>query len=86
MKWAWFGLGVGAVLALAFVGVLIAGEMRYRNCVLKVEARYPVAYQQALQGAENRYGLDEPEYRRGEFIFYSEPDRTTALDRCEPSP
>lgn len=83
VKWAWFGLGVAAVLALLFAGLSVAGEMRYRNCISRVEARYPVAYQQPLQGAEDQWRA-EPEYQPGEFVYSSEADRLAALGRCEP--
>lgn len=87
MKWAWFGLGIAGVLAFLLVGLSIAGEMRYRNCLEGADLKNPIAYQQPLQGGKSTYGLaGEAEYEGGEWVSASGSRREEALQRCSPWP
>lgn len=83
VKWAWLAIAVAGVLAFLYVGLSIAGEMDRKNCIAAVEARYPVAYQQPLQGVRNYDPyLGDPGFQPGKWVFASGDNREQELAEC----
>jgi hypothetical protein len=67
---------VVAGLALLWIG----GEMRYRNCLLKADLRFPVAYQQPTDSFNpnlGRFGGPRPH-----FVIPNAEARLSALGEC----
>jgi hypothetical protein len=91
MRWALLAVAVLAVVAFLGVGSYIGGEMRYRNCLQRVELEYPTAFQargentagEGLGLGGNQYEANEPEPH---FEFFRQGDREGAVSRCSPWP
>lgn len=75
MRWLIVVLGVAAVLAVLFVGLKIGGEMRYRNCLQRVELEYPTSF---TPEKVNQFSEGE----EGGFHFFHPPNRDVALKEC----
>lgn len=88
MRWAWFGLGVGAVLAVLAIGGWVASEVRYGNCLAAAEARWPVAFQQPSEVSGDGFKLELEGFRSfdAEFVYEDQDEREEAIDSCSRLP